>query len=105
MRIKLKEIRNQGYGSNDEIENILKFNKKNYESNLKIKILMVKYEMLYNKSIKLIFLMASIEFNVRVRGKRKKKKKKNSWSQIIFQNTTFTAPCGKKTVYNFKHRS
>jgi len=28
MRIKLKEIRNQGYGSNDKIKNILKFNKK-----------------------------------------------------------------------------
>jgi len=64
---------------------------------------MVKYEMLYNKRIKLIFLIASIEFNVGVRGKRKKKK--NNWSQIIFQNTTFTTPCGKKTVYNFKHRS
>jgi hypothetical protein len=75
MRIKLKEIRNQGYGSNDEIENILKFNKKNYESNLEIKILMVKYEMLYNKRIKLIFLIASIEFNVGVREKRKKKKR------------------------------
>ena len=35
---------------------------------------MVKYEMLYNKRIKLIFLIASIEFNVGVRGKRKKKK-------------------------------
>jgi hypothetical protein len=35
---------------------------------------MVKYEMLYNKRIKLIFLIASIEFNVGVREKRKKKK-------------------------------
>jgi hypothetical protein len=41
--------------------------------------------MLYNKRIKLIFLMASIEFNVRVRGKRKKKKKKTVGAKSSFK--------------------
>jgi len=83
IRNKLEEIKNQDYGSNDEIEKKLKFDKRNKNQTWKSKHWGPNIK--FYKIREIDFLMANTEFIGEEREKRKgKRKRRGGQSQTVF---------------------